>query len=124
MELLVNILFLARSISIRNLFDDQSQTNDYMQTNYGYNRWEDGLFIVSFAISLFNVFAVLGLICIYLYKKGGYKGPKLARRRFSISKNENWTLKLLMERAFARYKETLLHFDDILGDKKLLFSSK
>ena len=62
------------------------------------------MFIASFTITLFNVVAVLVLICIYLYKRGGYKGPKLGRRRFSISKEENWTLKLLMERAFARYK--------------------
>lgn len=107
MELLTNILFLARSISIRGYFDDNTATSNPSLTNTNYNRWDDGLFIASLTLTLLNVVIVVILIFIYLYRKRSYKGPAQKRRPFSIGKDENWTLNLLMERAFARYKEPI-----------------
>jgi hypothetical protein len=62
----VNILFLVRSITIRNLFDDDTLTNDITLTNTGYDRWQDWLFIVSIVITFENVLAVFMMIGIYL----------------------------------------------------------
>ena len=70
----------------------------------GYDRWSDGLFIASVVLTIANVIIVVILIFVYLYRKQSFKGPTIKRRPFSISKEENWTLKLLMERAYARYK--------------------
>jgi hypothetical protein len=77
----------------------------------GYNRWNDPLFLISFAIALLNVLIVGVLIVIYLCKKGSYKAKPLPKCAFSLSDHQNWTLSLLMERTFARYKQTLVFFD-------------
>lgn len=107
MEILTNILFLARSISIRGYFDDDASAPDPSLTNSNYDRWNDGLFIASVALTIANVVIVAVLIFVYLFRKRSFKGPPIKRRPFSISREENWTLKLLMERAYARYKEPL-----------------
>lgn len=106
MELLTNILFLVRSINIRHYFDEDTAPNPSL-TNKNYDRWGDGLFIASVVLTLANVIIVVILILIYLYKKRSYKVPSFKRRPFSIGKEENWTLNLLMDRAYARYKEPI-----------------
>jgi len=105
-ELVINILFIVSSISHRNLFDapDSSANNPTYMTNAGYSRWSDPYFIASFIISIVNVIAVLVLITIYLCKKGGYKAKALPKITFSITDKYNWTLTLMMDRNFARYK--------------------
>jgi hypothetical protein len=118
MEIITNILFLARSISIRDYFDDATVASDPSLTNANYDRWSDSLFIISFALTIANVVIVAILIFIYMYNKQSYKAEPIKRKPFSISAQENWTLNLLMERAFARYKLTLLYFDDIYREKR------
>lgn len=109
-ELLINILFLCKSITLRGLYDDTpSSSLPIQETNFGYNRWQDGLFLASFAISLANVLIVAILIIIYLINRRGYKAKPLPRSVFSISDTENWTLSLLMSRRFARYKQNLIY---------------
>lgn len=78
------------------------------QTNFGYDRWADGYFLTSLALAFANVAVVAVLIVIYFSRKGGFKAEPLPKSSFSISKRENWTLTLLMERTFARYRETLI----------------
>lgn len=107
-ELLINILFLVKSIDLRRYFDDPTAGSP---TNLDYNRWTDGLFLASLVIALANVLIVAILIINYLCKKSTYKAEPLPRNVFSISNEENWTLTLLMERAFARYKEKLIFID-------------
>jgi hypothetical protein len=121
MEILVNILFLARSITIRDLFDDDTLTNDITLTNTGYDRWQDWLFIASIAITFANLLTVFIMIIIYTCKKSSYKGDPIRSGGFKISESQNWTLSLLMERAFARYKDPILYYDDMLIDDEGLY---
>lgn len=109
-ELVINILFIVSSISTRDLIDSPDPTANIplSQTNAGYSRWSDPYFIASFVISIVNVIAVLILIIIYLCKKGGYKANALPKASFSITDKENWTLTLMMDRNFARYKQKLI----------------
>jgi hypothetical protein len=114
MELLINILFLVRTIDVRALYDtpDITDAEQVRLSNNSYNRWNDGLFIASVAISITNFLIVVVLILYYLVKKQNYKAEShIPRRVFMISDEENWTLKLLMERSFARYRQTL-EFED------------
>jgi hypothetical protein len=69
-ELLINILFLVRSIDLRNFYDDPTAGSP---TNLDYNRWADGLFLASLVIAIANVFIVAILIINYLCKKPTYK---------------------------------------------------
>jgi len=69
-ELLINILFLVKSIDLRGYFDDPTAGSP---TNLDYNRWADGLFIASLVISIGNVLIVAILIINYLCKKSSYK---------------------------------------------------
>jgi hypothetical protein len=85
--LVINILFIISSINTRNLLDSPDLTANIptSQTNAGYSRWSDPYFIASFIISIVNVIAVLFLIIIYLFKKGGYKANALPKASFSIT---------------------------------------
>ena len=66
-------------------------------------------------ISVVNVGIVLLLIGVYLWRRGGFK-VDVKPKKFSIYRAEdkkkiskdNWTLTLMMERTFARYKERLI----------------
>jgi hypothetical protein len=110
-ELLINILFLIRSVDVRDYYDSPPATTYPFLLNTDYDRWNDGLYIASLIIAIANVIIVVVLIIIYLVKKSGYKAAPLPRSVFSISNRENWSLTLIQERAFARYKETLTFLD-------------
>ena len=110
-DLIINILFLVESIDLRPYYDSPANATE-TPTNTDYARWKDGLFLASLAIAILNVVLVLILIVIYLLKKDGYKADPLPRSEFAIIDNpddpkhqQNWTLTLLMERKFARYRE-------------------
>ena len=109
LELLINILFLARTIDVRVLDDGSPNppTLPLSQTNEGYNRWNDGLFIASLVISIVNIAIVMILIFKYMIQSRNYKADPLPRGVFGINDRQNWTLTLLMERGFARYREKL-----------------
>lgn len=83
-ELLINILFLWRSIDLRAFFDDPTAGSP---TNLDYDRWADGLFIASLVIAIANVIIVVVLILYYMVKKSGYKAKSLPRISFSINKD-------------------------------------
>lgn len=106
-------MFLARSIDIRGYDDEADATGP--NTNNDYDRWEDPLFIISIAITAINFLIIMILLIVYFIKKSNYKTDFIPKRIFAISdkpeKLQNWTLKLLMDRAFARYKQTLTFLD-------------
>ena len=105
LELGVNVLFLVRSIGIRSYDDEPTATGD--GTNNGYNRWVDPYFIVSIILSVLNFFIIMVLVIKYLIQKPGYQVDEVPKKIFAINEGQNWTLKLLMDRAFARYREEL-----------------
>jgi len=110
-ELVVNILFIISTINTRSLHDNLSDaaSNPYprVETNAYYDRWGDAYFIASLVISIGNVVVVLLLILIYLCRKGGYQASPAEGNNKTFS-TQNWTLTLLMERTFARYRERLI----------------
>lgn len=68
LELLINILFLAKTIDLRSFSDDDPTDPDITPrepSTYTYSRWEDPLFIISFVFTLVNLVIVIILIIRY-----------------------------------------------------------
>lgn len=68
LELLINILFLAKTIDLRSFSDDDPTDPDItprVPSTYTYSRWEDPLFIISFVFTLVNLVIVIILIIRY-----------------------------------------------------------
>ena len=124
LELLINILFLARTIDIRSFYDQEFVDPNavvkipYENSTFSYDRWQDPLFLISLAMTILNLFIIFILIMRYLYQQKSYRVEKTSKTSFSIDRSQNWTLKLLMDRAFARYRESIVIFDDILARGK------
>ncbi len=103
------------------MYDDKYQDPvtklEYTDSNYTYDRWKDSLFLISLALTVLNFVVVIILIARYKYQQSSFR-VEVSKTSFKIDNKQNWTLKLLMDRAFARYKESIVFFDDIIARGK------